>query len=124
MMFLVSVLSRVSLLRSRPCFFGFVDDFLGELVFGCVFHGVILLYFWEGLHRFSDSPGLIDCWIHLRWLIRGYVGLGLATPSRRKPGQMLTKEQERNNRVLNRLRSVVERVIALVLYVADSSYGV
>ncbi|WP_369127652.1 transposase family protein, partial [Rothia nasimurium] len=33
-------------------------------------------------------------------------------PARRKPGQRLSREQRRNNRVLNRLRSVVERVIA------------
>lgn len=43
---------------------------------------------------------------------KGYIGLGLATPARRKPGQRLSREQRRNNRVLNRLRSVVERVIA------------
>ncbi|WP_237241685.1 transposase family protein, partial [Rothia nasimurium] len=30
------------------------------------------------------------------------------------PGQKLTKEQKRNNRVINRLRSVVERVIAQI----------
>ena len=45
---------------------------------------------------------------------KSYVGLGLATPTRRKPSQKLTKEQKPNNRVLNRLRSVVERVIAQI----------
>ena len=35
--------------------------------------------------------------------------MGLATPTKRKPGVKLTKEQKRNDRVLNRLRSVVER---------------
>ena len=42
------------------------------------------------------------------------MGLGLATPARRKPGVRLSREQRRNNRVLNRLRSVVERVIAQI----------
>ena len=42
------------------------------------------------------------------------MGLGLAIPARRKPGQRLSREQRRNNRVLNRLRSVVERVIAQI----------
>ncbi|WP_369127126.1 transposase family protein [Rothia nasisuis] len=45
---------------------------------------------------------------------KGYMGLGLATSRRRKPGQRLTEEQRQNNRVLNRLRSVVERVIAQI----------
>lgn len=40
---------------------------------------------------------------------KGYVGLGLVTPTKRKPGVKLGREQKRNNRVLNRLRSVVER---------------
>ena len=57
----------------------------------------------HGLDEFLDSSTLAD---------KGYVGLGLATPAKRKPGVKLTKEQKRNNRVLNRLRSVVERVIA------------
>ncbi|WP_237204465.1 transposase family protein, partial [Rothia nasimurium] len=59
----------------------------------------------HGLDEFLDSSTLAD---------KGYVGLGLATPAKRKPGVKLTKEQKRNNRVLNRLRSVVERVIAQV----------
>lgn len=59
----------------------------------------------HGLDEFLDSSTLAD---------KGYVGLGLATPAKRKPAQKLTKEQKRNNRVLNRLRSVVERVIAQV----------
>lgn len=42
------------------------------------------------------------------------MGLGLATPTKRKPGQRLNWEQKKNNRVLNRLRSVVEQVIAQV----------
>lgn len=59
----------------------------------------------HGLEKLLDFSTLAD---------KGYVGLGLATPTRRKPGQKLTKEQKRNNRVLNRLRSVVERVIAQI----------
>ncbi|WP_237197169.1 transposase [Rothia nasimurium] len=59
----------------------------------------------HGLEKLLDSSTLAD---------KGYVGLGLVTPARRKPGQKLTKEQKRNNRVINRLRSVVERVIAQI----------
>lgn len=54
------------------------------------------------LGRLLNSSTLAD---------KGYVGLGLATPTRRKPGQKLAMEQKRNNRVINRFRSVVERVI-------------
>lgn len=59
----------------------------------------------HGLDQLLDASTLAD---------KGYVGLGLATPTRRKPGQKLSREQKRNNRVLNRLRSVVERVIAYI----------
>lgn len=59
----------------------------------------------HSLDQLLDSSTLAD---------KGYVGLGLVTPAKRKPGQKLTKEQKRNNRVLNRLRSVVERVIARI----------
>ena len=59
----------------------------------------------HGLDKLLDSSTLAD---------KGYVGLGLATPARRKPGVRLSREQRRNNRVLNRLRSVVERVIAQI----------
>lgn len=59
----------------------------------------------HGLEKLLDSSTLAD---------KGYVGLGLATPARRKPGQKLAKEQRRNNQVINRLRSVVERVIAQI----------
>lgn len=37
--------------------------------------------------------------------------LGLATPTKHKPGQRLSAEAKKNNRLINRLRSVVERVI-------------
>lgn len=57
----------------------------------------------HGLDQLLNASTLAD---------KGYVGLGLATSTRRKPGQRLSPEQKRNNRVLNRLRSVVERVIA------------
>lgn len=50
--------------------------------------------------------------------------MGLATPTKRKPGVKLTKEQKRNNRMLNRLRSVVERVIAPVLHLACFAFWV
>lgn len=48
----------------------------------------------HGLDQFLDSSTLAD---------KGYVGLGLATPTKRKPGVKLTKEQKRNNRMLNRI---------------------
>ncbi|QNV37690.1 transposase family protein [Rothia terrae] len=57
----------------------------------------------HGLDQLLDSSTLAD---------KGYVGLGLATPVKRKPGQRFNAEVKRNNRLLNRLRSVVERVIA------------
>lgn len=59
----------------------------------------------HGLDQLLDSPTLAD---------KGYVGLGLATPTKRKPGLGLLREQKTNNRVLNLLRSMVERVIAQV----------
>lgn len=42
---------------------------------------------------------------------KGYVGLGILTPVK-KPGQRLSAEVKKNNRLINRLRSVVEPVIA------------
>ena len=57
----------------------------------------------HGLDRLLDSSTLAD---------KGYVGLGLATPTKRKPGQRLSAEVKKNNRIINRLRSVVEPVIA------------
>ncbi len=59
----------------------------------------------HGLETLLDSSTLAD---------KGYVGLGLATPTKRNPGQRLAARVKKNNRVLNRLRSVVERVIAQV----------
>lgn len=59
----------------------------------------------HGLNQLLDSSTLAD---------KGYVGLGLTTPTKRRPGLGLLREQKTNNRVLNRLRSVVERVIAQV----------
>lgn len=59
----------------------------------------------HGLEKLLNSSTLAD---------KGYVGLGLASLTECKPGQRLNREQRRNNRVLNGLRSVVERVIAQV----------
>lgn len=42
------------------------------------------------------------------------MGLGLITPTKRKPGQQLAVGVKKNNRVVNRLRSVVERVSAQI----------
>ncbi|ORC18930.1 hypothetical protein A7979_02755 [Rothia nasimurium] len=69
----------------------------------------------HGLDQLLDSSTLAD---------KGYVGLGLATPTKRRPGQRLLREQKMNNRVLNRLRSVVEREKSSGKDLADSSYRV
>lgn len=57
----------------------------------------------HGLEKLLDSSTVTD---------KSYVGLGLATPIKCKPGQRLNREQRWNHRVLNCLRSVVERVSA------------
>lgn len=59
----------------------------------------------HGPEKLLDSSTLAD---------KGYVGLGVAPLTECKPGQRLNREQRRNNRVLNGLRLVVERVIAQV----------
>ena len=46
---------------------------------------------------------------------KGYVGLGLLTPTKRKPGLKMPKVVKDNNRVINKLRAVVERVIAQLI---------
>lgn len=69
----------------------------------------------HGLDQLLDVSTLAD---------KGYVGLGLAAPTRRKPGQKLTKEQKKNNQVFNRLRSVVERVKSSGEKLAGSVYWV
>ena len=45
---------------------------------------------------------------------KGYVGLGLLTPTKRKPGVKTLKAVKDNNRVMNRIRAVVERAIAQI----------
>ncbi|MBF0844858.1 transposase, partial [Streptococcus danieliae] len=56
----------------------------------------------HGLDQLLDSSTLAD---------KGYIGLGLATPTRRKPGVKVPQGVKDNNRIINRLRAVVERVI-------------
>lgn len=46
---------------------------------------------------------------------KGYIGLGLLTPSKRKPGVKMRAALKKSNRQINRLRYVVERTIAPVL---------
>ena len=58
------------------------------------------------LGRFLDESTLAD---------QGYIGLGLLTPVKRKAGVKMRAAVRQNNRRINRLRSVVERVIAPVL---------
>lgn len=57
------------------------------------------------LVRFLDESTLAD---------KGYIGLGLLTPVKRKPGVRMRSAVRENNRQIIRLRSVVERVIAQV----------
>lgn len=58
------------------------------------------------LERFLDESTLAD---------KGYVGLGLLTPTQRKAGVRMRAGVKENNRRVKRLRSVVERTIAPVL---------
>ena len=57
------------------------------------------------LERFLDGSTLAD---------KGYIGLGLLTSVKRKPGVRMRAAVRENNRRIIRLRSVVERVIAQV----------
>ncbi len=59
----------------------------------------------HGLDKYLDGTTLAD---------KGYVGLGLLTPTKRKPGVKTPQAAKENNRVINKLRAVVERVIAQV----------
>ncbi|MDY6052103.1 MAG: transposase family protein [Rothia sp. (in: high G+C Gram-positive bacteria)] len=68
----------------------------------------------HGLDQLLDVSTLAD---------KGCVGLNLATPTKRRSGQRLSREQK-NNRVLNRLRSVVERGKSSGEKLAGSAYWV
>ena len=57
------------------------------------------------LGRFLDESTLAD---------KGYIGLGLLTPTKRKAGARMRARVKENNRRINRLRSVVEWTIAQV----------
>ena len=57
----------------------------------------------HGLEQYLGETTLAD---------KGYIGLGLLTPFKRKPGVRMRAAVRENNRRVNRLRSVVERVIA------------
>lgn len=57
------------------------------------------------LERFLNKTTLAD---------KGYIGLGLLTPVKRKTGVKMTAAVKENNPQINRLRSVVERTIAQV----------
>lgn len=59
----------------------------------------------HGLEKYLGETTLAD---------KGYVGLGLLTPTKRKPGLKMPKVVKDNNRVINKLRAVVERVIAQI----------
>lgn len=59
----------------------------------------------HGLDKYLDETILAN---------RVYVGLGLLTPSKRKPGVNTPEAAKDDNRIINKLRAVVERVIAQV----------
>lgn len=59
----------------------------------------------HGLEKYLDETTLAD---------KGYVGLGLLTPAKRKSGVKTPRDVKDNNRVINKLRAVVERVIAQI----------
>ena len=62
-------------------------------------------YRFHRLDRFLNESTLAD---------KGYIGLGLLTPAKRKAGMKMRATVKKNNRRINRLRSVVERTIAQV----------
>lgn len=62
-------------------------------------------YRFHQLGRFLNETTLAD---------KGYIGLGLLTPVKRKAGVKMPVAVKENNRQINRLRSVVERTIAQV----------
>lgn len=55
---------------------------------------------------------------------KGYIGLGLMTPNKRPAGEKLGRNRQAVNRQINRLRSVVERVIANVKGLACFAFWV
>lgn len=56
----------------------------------------------HGLEKYLNETTLAD---------KGYVGLGLLRPIRRKPGVKVPQGVKDNNRIINRLQAVVEQVI-------------
>lgn len=60
-------------------------------------------YRFHQVERYLDESTLAD---------QGYSGLGLLTPIKRKAGVRMGAAVKKNNRQINRLRSVVERMIA------------
>lgn len=65
----------------------------------------VYAYRFHQLERFLDESTLAD---------KGYIGLGLLTPTKRKVGVRMRTAVKENNRQINRLRSVVEGTIAQV----------
>ena len=59
----------------------------------------------HGLEKYLDETTLAD---------KGYVGLGLLTPAKRKSGVKTPRDVKDNSRVINELRAVVERVIVQI----------
>lgn len=68
----------------------------------------------HGLEKYLNETTLVD---------KGYVGLGLLRPIRRKPGVKVPEGVKDNNRIINRLRAVVEQVIAQLKGLACVAYG-
>ena len=65
----------------------------------------VYAYRFHRLERFLNETTLAD---------KGYIGLGLLTPTKRKAGVKMRVAAKKNNRQINRLRSVVERTIAQI----------
>ncbi len=65
----------------------------------------VYAYHFHQVEKFLDESTLVD---------KGYTGLGLLTPTKRKAGVRMRAAVKKNNRQIDRLRSVVERTIAQV----------
>ena len=65
----------------------------------------VYAYRFHQLERYLDESTLAD---------KGYIGLGLLTPTKRKRGVRMRAAVRENKWQVNRLRSVVERIIAQI----------
>jgi hypothetical protein len=67
---------------------------------------------WHDSHALRES-GVMQPFADGRWIAdKAYIGMGMLTPTKKPKGGQLTHEDKAHNRVINRVRAVVERVIA------------